>query len=298
MESNIRLQKANRVTIIGFFVNLFLVAAKLLAGIFGRSAAMIADAIHSLSDVVTDVIVIVFMRISDKDSDDNHRYGHGKFETFATLLISIALFAVGVGICIGGVEKIIDIYKGVEIESPTYIALIAAIASITMKEGIYRYSIKVGKSINSQAIIANSWHHRSDAFSSLGTFVGIGGAILLGGKWVILDPIACVIVSFFILKVAVELCIPCINELLEKALPKEIEEEILQIISSTEGVKSSHKLKTRKIGNNYVIDIHVQIDAETTFVESHNIASQIEKNLREKYGQRTQISIHTEPLMN
>lgn len=297
MEST-RVQKARRVTLIGFFVNLFLVAGKLLAGIFGRSSAMIADAIHSLSDVVTDVIVIAFMRISEKGSDDNHRYGHGKFETFATLLISVALFAVGIGICISGIEKIIDIYKGVVIESPTYIALIAAFVSIIMKEGIYRYTVKVGESINSQAVIANAWHHRSDAFSSLGTLAGIGGAIILGGKWIILDPLACVIVSFFILKVAIELCIPSINELLEKALPKETETEIMQIISSTEGVISSHKLKTRKIGNNYAIDVHVQIDANTSFVESHNITSLIEKNLREKYGQQTQISIHAEPILD
>jgi cation diffusion facilitator family transporter len=291
-----RAQQAQRVTWIGFFINLVLSLVKLVSGIVGNSAAMVADAVHSISDFVTDIIVIVFVRIAGKGSDHDHRYGHGKFETFATLLIGITLLVVGIGIFRSGLLKIIQSFSGQVIESPTSIALIAAAFSIILKEWLFRYTIKIGKRINNQAVIANGWHHRSDAFSSLGTLLGIGGAMLLGGQWRILDPLAGVIVSFFIVKVAIELGLPSVKELLEAALPHETENEIIEIVHNTPGVKDSHRLKTRKIGNAYAIDIHVQLNRSISFVESHDIATNIENNLRERFGQQTQINIHTEPL--
>jgi cation diffusion facilitator family transporter len=268
---------------------------KIIAGILGKSTAMIADGVHSISDFVTDFIVITFVTVSDKDGDEGHHYGHGKFETFATLLISFALLVVGIGICWKGIQNIISSITGHFFGQPSYIALIAALVSIISKEWLYQYTLKAGKSINNQAVIANAWHHRSDAFSSIGTLLGISGAIFLGGQWRILDPLAGVIVSFFIVKVAIKLGIPSAKELLEAALPVELENEILRIVHSTPGVISSHKLKTRKIGNNYAIDIHVQLDRHISFIRSHDIATEIEKNLRNKYGNKTQISIHTEP---
>lgn len=293
---NERTKIAKRVTWIGFVVNLILTLAKLFAGIAGKSSAMVADAIHSLSDFLTDIVVLAFVGISGKESDENHHYGHGKFETFATLIIALVLFGVGAGILITGVEKIISSIGGNKIEQPGMVAFWAAIISIISKEILFRYTLKIGKEIKSDAVIANGWHHRSDAFSSIGTALGISGAIFLGESWRILDPIAGVIVSFFIMKVAVELSIPSIKELLESSLSQEITAEIEAIISSNPEIIRYHHLRTRKIGSIYAIDVHIKLDKETTFVRSHDIASELETKLRNRFGKGTQTSIHTEPV--
>ena len=290
-----RSKAAQRVTWVGFLVNLFLTIFKLLAGILGRSTAMIADGVHSLSDFVTDIIVVVFIRIAGKEQDDDHLYGHGKYETFATLLISLALLVVGIGIFVSGVLKIISTFNGKTLESPTMLALIAAIISIISKEILFRYTWRVGDEIKSQAVIANAWHHRSDVFSSVGTSLGIAGAMFLGEKWRILDPIAGVVVSFFIVKVAIDLGIPSIHELLEKALPKEINAEISTIILDNPEIKAFHNLKTRKIGTIYAVDVHIKLDREVSFVHSHDIATDVEINLRRRFGENTITNIHTEP---
>ncbi len=290
-----RTETAKKVTWIGFYVNLVLMTFKIVAGFIGKSTAMIADGIHSLSDFITDVIVLIFIGISGKERDEDHQYGHGKYETFATLLISLALIIVGIGIFWSGLTKVIDTVNGKIIEQPGYLALAAAILSIIVKEILFRYTKKEGEKINNQAVIANGWHHRSDAFSSIGTALGIGGAIFLGEKWRVLDPVAGIIVSFFILKVAVELGMPSVHELLEKSLPKETEEEINRIIRSNPEILAFHNLKTRKIGNNSVIDVHIKLDPQTTFIRSHDIATDIENKLREKFGAKTITSIHTEP---
>ena len=295
MKNNNRTQQAQKVTWVGFFSNLILSGGKLVAGILGNSAAMIADGVHSISDFITDVIVLAFVRYSDKESDEDHRYGHGKYETFATLLISLALLVVGIGIFVNGVESIYAAIKGEILGQPSMIALIAAIVSIISKEWLYQYTLKVGKSINNQAVVANAWHHRSDAFSSIGTMVGIGGAIFLGEKWRVLDPLAGLVVSIFIMNVAIKLGLPAVKELLEAALPETVEKEIIEIVNRTPGVKDHHRLKTRKIGNNYAIDLHVKMDKDLTLEESHDIATAIEQNLYERYGGKTQISIHMEP---
>lgn len=290
-----RTKIAKKVTWVGFFVNLFLSLGKLFAGILGNSAAMVADAIHSISDFITDIIVIGFVGVSDKEGDKDHRYGHGKFETFATLLVSVALLLVGIGICWSGINNIVKSLSGEVLESPSIVAFIAAIVSIIVKEWLFRYTKRVGDSINNNAVVANAWHHRSDAFSSIGTMVGIGGAIFLGDKWTILDPLAGVIVSFFIVNVSIKLALPSIKELLEVALPEDVEKEIIEIIHQTNGVKDYHRLKTRKIGNAYAIDVHVKMDGAISLTESHDIASEIEQKLYGKYGRKTHISIHAEP---
>jgi cation diffusion facilitator family transporter len=294
-DSNSRLKQINRVTIVGFFVNLGLAVGKIIAGIIGKSGAMFADGIHSLSDFVTDIIVLVFVKFSSKDLDDDHKYGHGKFETFATMLISFALLVVGLGIFWSGFQKVMLVYKGEIIEQPGIIALMAALVSIASKEALFWYTIKTGKGVDSQAVVANAWHHRSDAFSSIGTALGISGAIFLGEKWRILDPVAGIIVSIFIIKVAWELAKPSVKELLESSLPEETENEISDLIKNVEGVKNFHKLKTRKIGNTYAIEAHVRVDKDLSVEASHNIASEIEKLLREKFGIQTHIGIHIEP---
>ena len=292
---NERTKKAERVTVIGFIINAALTAAKFFAGIFGNSAAMVADAVHSLSDFITDLIVLFFIRFSGKDCDEEHPYGHGKFETFATLLISGVLFLVGLGMMWNGCEKIKLAYEGTPPSTPGIIALIVAIFSIVSKEILYQYTVKVGKEINNAAVIANAWHHRSDALSSIGTLIGISGAIILGGDWAVLDPIAAVIVSVLILRVAVQLGLPSVNELLEKALPKDVEQEILDLIYLSPEIKDTHRLRTRKIGNIYAIDIHIKLDPSISFVASHDVATEVENRLRCKYGKKTLINIHTEP---
>ena len=290
-----RVEEAKKVTWVGFGVNMLLTVIKIIAGFAGKSTALIADGIHSLSDFVTDLLVILFIGISGKEKDDDHRYGHGKYETFATLLISLALMLVAIGIFWSGLTKVIQVFRGEILEQPTYLALAAAIVSIIFKEGLYWYTIKTGEKIKSNAVIANAWHHRSDAFSSIGTAVGVSGAIFLGETWRILDPIAGVIVSVFIVKVAFELGMPSMHELLEKSLPKETEKAIVDIIESHPEVILQHNLKTRKIGYIYAIDVHIKLDKNISFVKSHDVATEIEISLREKFGEKTVTNIHTEP---
>ena len=291
-----RAQKARQVTWAGSVINVVLSFAKIVAGFLGQSSAMIADGIHSLSDLVTDVIVIVFFRISEAEKDDGHPYGHGKFETFSTFLIALVLFFVGLWIFYEGTGKIISVINGASLPQPQMIAFWAALISIVCKEGLYQYTLQVGKQIKSQSIIANAWHHRTDAFSSIGVAAGIGGAIFLGDTWVILDPVAGVIVSFFILKMAVELSLPSIQELMEASLPPETVQEIESLIMQDSEIKSFHKLRTRKIGDVYVIDVHIQLSKTISLVQAHNISGALSHRIRQAFGSRTQINIHTEPV--
>lgn len=290
-----REKKAARVTWVGFFTNLILSAAKIVAGVVGRSSAMVADGIHSLSDFVTDFIVIIFIKISAKNEDSDHPYGHGKFETFATMLISFALFIVAIGIFYSGSVKIYEVLNGRTIERPTYLALVMAAVSIVVKEGLYWYTIIIGRKIDSPAVIANGWHHRSDAFSSIGTLIGISGAMFLGERWRILDPITSVIVGIFIIDVAYKLARPSIQELLEMSLPQEIEHKIEQKIQATPGVITFHHLRTRKNGNAFIIDMHIKVDARSSIVEAHDIATHVENNLKAAFGKHTQVNVHIEP---
>ena len=285
-----------QVTWAGSFVNFLLVIFKFIAGILGHSAAMIADAVHSLSDFATDIVVLIFTRISNKPQDKNHDYGHGKYETLATAIIGIVLFAVGASICWNGLQAIQTVWQGGRLPAPGMLAFAGAIISIVSKELIYRYTIHVGRKINSSAVIANAWHHRSDAFSSIGTAIGIGGAIVLGESWSVLDPMAAVVVSFFIMKVAVQLLKPCVDELTEKSLPDEIEKEICLITENTPVVSGRHNLRRRRIGNHYAIEMHIRMDGHLTLYEAHAKASVIENKLKEKYGNETHVGIHVEPV--
>lgn len=286
-----------RITLIGSLGNFLLLLFKFAAGILGHSSAMIADAVHSLSDFITDVIVLIFVNISSKPQDETHDYGHGKYETLATSVIGIVLLAVGIGLLWEGAHKIIDYYfRGIELKSPGKIALIAALLSIVCKEILYQVTLRIGKRYQSQVVIANAWHHRSDALSSVGTAIGIGGAILLGPKGRVLDPLAAVIVSIFIIKVSLQLIWPAINDLLEKSLPKEIEDEIVALISETPEVKNPHNLRTRRIGNDFAIEAHIRVDGNTTVTRAHEITQDIEKKLRQKFGAHTHIALHVEPI--
>ena len=284
-----------KVTIVGSIVNFLLLVFKFFAGIAGHSAAMLADAVHSLSDFITDIVVIVFVRIAGKPEDKGHDYGHGKYETLATAIIGLLLLCVGFGIFWNGASSIYTFLRGGQLESPGVVALVAALVSIVSKEILYQYTVIQGKKLNSQAVIANAWHHRSDALSSIGTAIGIGGAILLGDYWRVLDPVAAVVVSFFIMKVSVRLLIPCVDELLEKSLPEDVEKEIEQTVLSFPGVSQPHHLRTRRIGNYYAIELHVRMDGKITLEEAHSTATAIENKLKEMFGKGTHVGIHVEP---
>lgn len=296
METKEREKKIYRVTLMGSVVNVILLVFKFIAGILGGSAAMIADAVHSLSDFLTDIIVIAFVRISSKPEDEDHDYGHGKYETLATSIIGLALLMVGLYIFYNGARQIWDVMHGAEIEQPGLVALIAAIVSILLKEWTYRFTVSVGKKVESQAVIANAWHHRSDALSSIGTAIGIGGAILLGKGWAVLDPVAALVVSVFIVKTALGLLTTSSGELLEKSLPKEVEKKIVDIVESEPEVSEVHHLCTRRIGNNIAIEMHIRMPGEISLKDSHTRASDIERMLRQHFGEHTHINLHVEPL--
>ena len=298
MKSKISLREREiyKVTIWGSVVNFVLLVLKFLAGIIGHSSAMVADAVHSLSDFITDVVVIVFVRIAGKPQDESHDYGHGKYETLATAIIGVVLLFVGVGILVNSLKSIVAVWNGVVLEAPSILAFVAAAISIVSKEILYQYTVYKGKKFNSKAVIANAWHHRSDAFSSIGTLIGIGGAIFLGEKWRVLDPVAAFVVSLFIIKVSVELVKPCLDELLEKSLPKEMEDRILEIILSHPEVSSPHHLRTRYIGNNIAIEVHIRMDGSMALKDAHEITKRIEASLKEEFGPETHIGIHMEPV--
>lgn len=296
VDTSTREKEIYRVTLVGFVVNLILSAAKLAAGILGRSGAMVADAIHSFSDMATDIVVIVFARISSKPKDDGHDYGHGKYETLATIIISLALAAVGIGILSSSIGSIRTILEGGTLPRPGAVALVAAVVSIVAKEILYHYTVRVGRRIDSPSVIANAWHHRSDALSSLGTLAGIGCAYFLGEKWRIADPIAALLVAVFIFKIALDLIRTGLGELLEKSLPADVEQEILSIVTANPEIRSPHNLRTRRIGASIAIEVHVRVDGAMSVAHSHALTVDIEHRLRARFGAGTMIAIHVEPL--
>ena len=290
-----RNQEIYKVTLVGGVVNVVLLLFKFVAGIVGHSAAMVADAVHSLSDFVTDVIVLVFIHISGKPKDKSHDYGHGKYETLAMTLIGVALLIVAIGILYSGAAKIYVWANGGQLEAPGTLALWAALLSVLLKEAVYQYSMVKARQLNSQVVAANAWHHRSGALSSIGTAVGIGGAIFLGQRWTVLDPIASVVVGAFIVKVAIDLLRNGIGDLMEQSLPDAVEEEMLRIVGALPGVVNPHDLRTRRIGNHYAIELHILMDGDISLREAHNKASEVEDLLRARYGEDTHVAVHVEP---
>lgn len=293
-----REQKIYRVTLVGSIGNALLVVFKFIAGILGHSSAMIADAVHSLSDFITDIIVIIFVGISAKPQDESHDYGHGKFETLASFFVALALLGAAGGIIASGVGKLIDWWNGIALEAPGMLALWAVLLSIAVKEVLYHYTAIKGRKLQSQVMIANAWHHRSDALSSIGAAIGIGGAIWLGDQWTVLDPLASVVVGLMLVKVAYDLLKINIGELTECSLPAEMEQEIIQIIESEPGVSEPHHLRTRRIGNRIAIDTHIRLDGNMSLSEAHHKTTAIEHRLKERFGEQTHVTIHMEPVKN
>lgn len=285
-----------KVTLIGSAGNAALVIFKFIAGILGHSSAMIADAVHSLSDFVTDLLVLVFVSISAKPQDQSHDYGHGKFETIASLFIGLALVGAAIGIVVSGASKFIAWWGGEQLEAPGWIAFWAAILSILIKELLYQYTARCGRQLDSQVMIANAWHHRSDALSSIGAAIGIGLAILLGQRWTVFDPVASIVVGLMLIKVAYELLKVSIGELTEQSLPEETEREIEQIILSFADVYEPHNLRTRRIGSRIAIEAHVRMDGQLPLSTVHERATTIERKLKERFGSKTHVTLHMEPV--
>ena len=296
MDEKQRLREVYKVTLTGSVINVLLLVVKFTAGILGHSAAMIADAIHSLTDFATDVVVLVFVKLGNKPKDKDHDYGHGKYETLATAIIGISLFVVGVLICYTGINKTYRAIEGETLQQPGVVALVAAIVSIVLKEWAYQFTVRVGKKCHSEAVVANAWHHRSDALSSVGTMIGVGGAILLGDKWAVLDPLAAIIVSAFIIKAAWGLVLQSVKELTDASLPDAEEEEIMKLANEESGVREIHNLQTRRIGNKIAIEMHVRMPGSLSLYEAHEHATDIEKRLKEKFGADTHVGIHLEPI--
>ncbi len=291
----VREKEITRVTLVGSVVNLLLVALKAVAGIAGHSAAMVADAIHSLSDFLTDIVVIVFVGISARPQDEGHDYGHGKFETVATLFIGLALAAAAIGIVVSGATKLAAWLQGEALPSPGRLALWAALASIVAKEILYRYTIFKGRKLNSKALEANAWHHRSDALSSIGAAIGIGGAIFLGDRWTVLDPLASIVVGAMLVKVAWDLLGPCFRELTDSSLPAETEQKMLSVIASVPGVSNPHDLRTRQIGSHVAAEVHIPLPQDITLKEAHAVADEVERQFHANFGEESHLIVHMEP---
>ena len=284
-----------KVTLVGSAGNLVLLTFKFVAGVLGNSSAMMADAVHSLSDFFTDLIVLLFVKVSAKPQDESHDYGHGKFETIATLFIGLALVGAAIGIIVSGALKFANWLGGEKLEVPGKLALWAALISILVKEALYQYTAARGKKLNSPAVVANAWHHRSDALSSIGAAIGIGGAILLGERWAVLDPLASIVVGGMLLKVAWDLLKGSLGELTDESLPARDESEIVDIITSFPDVSEPHHLRTRHIGNRVAIEIHIRMDGDLPLKEAHDTVTAIERKLKERFGPETLITIHMEP---
>lgn len=295
-ELSLRTKQAVKVTALGLAANFLLVIAKILAGIFGRSSAMTADGLHSLSDSISDVFLLFGFRIADKPPDDSHNYGHGKVETLLTALISLVILGAGLLILANGSALIFDhILGGERLVRPTWIALIAAFISIITKEILFVITKKAGEKTNNEALIANAWHHRTDSLSSVASLFGIAGAVFLGEQWIVLDPLAAILVAIFILTIGSKLLVKSVKEMLETSIGEEKKQELIKTIGSVEGVIGFHKLKTRKIGNYFALDVHIEVNRYLNIIQAHDIATDVEKELKQKFGNDNVISVHVEP---
>lgn len=296
MKPDERLKRATRTTYTGLILNLVLTAFKLFAGIFGNSAAMLADAIHSFSDFITDFVVILGFRIASKPEDRTHNYGHGKVETLCTVFVALVLFVAGVQTLSWGGGRLMLMLNGQALKPPGEIALFAAILSIVSKEALYRYTRKAALELKSDALLANAWHHRTDALSSGCAALGIGIAILFGGKWVSADPLMAMVLSFVIFETASKIFYRSLNELIEASLDEESNRTIEKIIIATKGVIKLHGLKTRKIGSSISVEACIKVDGILNIREADRISEHVEKRLKEAFGEESYILIKAEPV--
>lgn len=283
---------AMRLSAVTIVWNVILSIFKLMAGVVGRSGAMISDAVHSASDVFSTIIVILGINIASRQSDDDHQYGHDRLECVAAILLAVVLFATGIGIGIGGINKIIEGTAGKD-AIPGMIALIAAVASIVVKEAMFWYTRSAAKKINSGALMADAWHHRSDALSSVGALIGIGGARL---GFPILDPIASVVICVFIVKAAYDIFKDAIDKMVDKSCDEETEEKMRQLIEKQKGVLKVDVLRTRLFGAKMYVDIEIAADGNITLREGHEIAQGVHDKVEEEFPLVKHCMVHVNPL--
>ncbi|TCK98687.1 cation diffusion facilitator family transporter [Natranaerovirga hydrolytica] len=292
-----RSDQGSRITYCTILGNFLLIVLKLLTGIMGKSSALLADGLHSITDFFTDFIVFISFKLSNKPPDKAYHYGYGKFETLATFFITLSLFYVSFIIFRTGITKIYDYTLGEEVIQPNVIALYGAGISIVIKEIMYRGTITVGKRINSKALIANAWHHRSDALSSVAAFAGITLCIILGPNFAIIDPIIAIVVSVLVFRIAFKLLFPSAKELVDGKIEDNEIGLIISVIKSNRTIKDFHKIRTRKVGNLIVIDFHILLDKEMDLFKAHKIADDLEQELKEVLGAELVVNIHIEPDM-
>ncbi|MGA8179422.1 MAG: cation diffusion facilitator family transporter [Desulfobacterales bacterium] len=279
-----------KVTLVGVVVNTLLILLKFAAGIVGHSQALIADAVHSISDLFTDAVVLIGIKVSQKPPDKTHHFGHARLETLASTIVGMALLGTALYI---GIDASLTIYRHNEYH-PTFLALAGAGISIVLKEALYHYTIRTGRRIKSQLIMANAWHHRSDAFSSVAVFIGVGGT-LIEPSWHILDAYAALLVSFFVVKVGLEILKDALREFTDTAPQPEVIAKIKECALSVNGVEDTHDLRVRTSGGHYQMEIHIVVDGRLTVSEGHKIAKEVEGCLVDDVGNFNRITIHVDP---
>lgn len=283
---------AMRVSRNSIYGNLLISIAKFLAGVIGHSSAMISDAIHSASDVFSTIVVMIGVKIGGKESDKNHQYGHERLESVASLILALTLAVTGCGIGYGGLKTIIAGSEGASIQVPTALPLAAAILSIVAKEGMYWYTMRAAVQINSGALKADAWHHRSDALSSVGSLVGIGGAML---GYPILDPIASVIICVFILKAAFDIFRDAIGKMTDEACDDRMVETVKALVVRQQGVLALDDIKTRMFGNKAYVDIEIAVDGNLLLKEAHNIAEKVHDEVEHNFPEVKHCMVHVNP---
>ncbi|MCL2862696.1 MAG: cation diffusion facilitator family transporter [Methanimicrococcus sp.] len=287
-----------RATALGIVTNFVLTIVQAVAGVLGNSVALVADSMHTLSDLLTDFLVMFSIRFSAKPEDESHNYGHKKIETLASVVIGIVLLSVGLLMLFAGSFKIYQFMQGMPLEKPSIITFYIAIFTVILKELLYRHTHSVAKKLNNDMIEANAWHHRSDAFSSIGVAAGIGLAVFLGGQWILMDPIIAILLSFYLIYIAVGIGYKSINELMEASLGLEINDEIKTIVLSCGGVLNLHSLKTRKLGSSKAMDMHIMVDENLTVKEAAEIQRNIEKCLKDRFGSDIYVIVKVEPFVD
>lgn len=278
------------VTLAGALLNAFLIIFKILAGIFGNSHALVADGIHSVSDLFTDVVVLIGLKIGRKPPDDTHHFGHARIETLFSAVIGLSLIVTALYL---GTQSAWDIYCRA-VYHPTSLALAGAVASIVLKEALYRYTVFIGRRIKSRLVMANAWHHRSDALSSVAVLVGVGGS-LINPAWYVLDAFAALIVSFFIIKVGLQILAQTVQEITDTAPPIEILDKISACAMDVDGVIDSHDLRVRTSGGLYQVEIHIAVDGQLSVTQGHRIAKGVENCLKAEIDDLDRVIVHVDP---
>ena len=280
----------NHLSRIGIFGNVLLAAFKLFAGIFGKSGAMVSDAVHSLSDVFATLIAWIGIRLSKRKEDTEHPYGHERLECVASLALGLILAGTGIGIGWSGVQKLFG--EGGSIEIPTMLPLIAAVVSIVVKEAMYQYTMHYAKVLDSAAFKADAWHHRSDAISSVGSFIGIGLA-KLGLPF--MDPVASLIICVLILKVAFDICRDAVNKMLDTSCDNSFEQRLHNFIETQDGVERIDLLHTRQFGNKIYVDLEIAVESDISLIDAHRIAERVHSAVEREFPNVKHVMIHVNP---